>query len=201
MHRIKKIHRFASIGLVLFIALHLFNHLLAWGGIGLHQSFMEDFRLIYRHPIGEGILFLLIIAQIVSGIWQIKQIPKAERAQNRLQIYSGLYLIFFLLAHTSAVQMARYLSELDTNFYFASIVLLDHSSRIFFIPYYSLGILAFFAHIGTGLSWYLPRRYRQAFLWSLIGLALIVALSIIALFSGWVYEVPRLADYEKALIF
>ena len=140
MHRIKKIHRIASLGLILFVSLHLFNHMLAWGGIALHQSFMEDFRLIYRHPIGEGILFLLIIAQIISGIWQIKQIPKVERAQNSLQIYSGLYLLFFLLVHTSAVQMGRYVNELDTNFYFASIVLLDDSSRIIFIPYYSLGI-------------------------------------------------------------
>ncbi|MEL7533360.1 MAG: hypothetical protein AAFN10_18750 [Bacteroidota bacterium] len=185
----------------MFVLLHLFNHMLAWGGIALHQSFMDAFRILYRHPLGESILFSLIIAQIISGISQIKQIPKAARQQNRLQIYSGLYLLFFLLAHTSAVQIGRYISALDTNFYFASIVLLDQSSRLFFIPYYTLGILAFFAHIGTGLRWYLPQQYQKPLVWGLLGLGLIVALSIIALFSGWVYDVPRLAEYEKSLLF
>lgn len=201
MHRIKIVHRVASIGLSLFIVLHLLNHLLAWGGIDLHTQFMESLRVFYRHPLGEGFLFVLIFIQIISGVWQLRQIPKADRRQNRLQIFAGLYLMIFLLAHSTAVQSARHILELDTNFYFASIVLLDHSSRIFFIPYYTLGVLAFFAHLGTGLAWYFAERYRKVFLWSMLGFGLLVALGIICVFSGWVYDVPRIAIYNKVLLF
>ncbi|MFK7921772.1 MAG: hypothetical protein AB8H47_07425 [Bacteroidia bacterium] len=201
MHRIKTIHRVASMGLSLFIILHLINHLLAWGGIELHAQFMEGLRVVYRHPLGEGLLFALILTQIISGIWQIRQIPKADRRQNRLQIFAGIYLMIFMLAHSSAVQAARYILDLDTNFHFASIVLLDQSSRIFFIPYYTLGIVAFFAHMGTGLRWYFAERYRKAFLWTMLGVGFLVALGIITVFSGWVYDIPRIADYDKVLLF
>ncbi|MEL6589820.1 MAG: hypothetical protein AAFQ68_07070 [Bacteroidota bacterium] len=201
MHWTKRIHRIASLILVLFVCLHLFNHLWAWAGIDAHLQMMDSLRLIYRHPLVEGILFAAILAQIISGLWQIKGLSAAERRQNWLQVGAGLYLLLFLLAHTSAVLNARYVQGLDTNFYFASIVLLDHTSRLFFIPYYSLGVLAFFAHLGSGFQWYLPEAKRLLFVRSMLVVGLVIAAMIIVLFSGWMYDIPRLPQYESILLF
>ncbi|MEL7342875.1 MAG: hypothetical protein AAGM67_20490, partial [Bacteroidota bacterium] len=172
-----------------------------WGGIEAHLQMMDALRLLYRNPIAEGILFLAVLAQIVSGVWQIRQLSPTERRQNWLQVGSGVYLLLFLIAHTSAVLNARYGQSLDTNFYFASIVLLDQASRLFFIPYYSLGVLSFFVHLSCGLQWYLPASKRALFRSLMLGTGLIIAAMIIALFSGWLYLIPRLPQYESILLF
>lgn len=96
---------------------------------------------------------------------------------------------------------ARYVQGLDTNFYFASIVLLDHTSRLFFISYYSLGVLAFFAHLGSGFQWYLPEAKRLLFVRSMLVVGLVIAAMIVVLFSGWMYDIPRLPQYESILLF
>lgn len=201
MYWTKRIHRIASLILSIFVCLHLINHLCAWAGIDAHLQMMDSLRLIYRHPLAEGILFAAILAQVVSGLWQIKALDAGERRQNWLQVGSGLYLLLFLLAHTSAVLNARYVQGLDTNFYFASIVLLDPGSRLFFIPYYSLGVIAFFAHLSSGLRWYLAETKRPLFVRSMLVIGLVIAAMIIVLFSGWMYEIPRLPQYESILLF
>lgn len=146
----KSIHYVSGLSMIIFIIIHLFNHLMSIYGAEVHIFWMNKLRLIYRHPVVESLLILSVIVQIISGIklvrtnWKVS-LPFAEK----LQMYSGIYLAFFLMIHVSAVFAGRYFLSLDTNFYFGVAGLNSFPVNLFFIPYYSLAILSFFIHTAT----------------------------------------------------
>jgi hypothetical protein len=147
---IRKIHYISGLCLTLFVGLHLFNH--AWSILGAekHIEIMNVLRKFYRHFLIESILLLAVAVQIVSGL----QLFKTKRTTdfgffNKLHLWSGLYLAFFLIIHVSAVMGGRYLLKLDTNFYFGVAGLNHFPLNLFFIPYYGLAIFSFFGHIAS----------------------------------------------------
>lgn len=173
----KRIHYFSGITITLFVALHLFNHTYGLLGPQDHISMMDSLRLIYRNPISELVLLIAVAIQIVSGIKLVLVKRRiAATIFERLQIWSGLYLAFFLLMHVSAVFVARFFLELDTNIYFASIGILTFPFYLFFVPYYGLAIMAFFGHIAAIHQQKMKRQVlgliprNQAFLILFLGL-------------------------------
>lgn len=148
--KIKKLHYFSGITISIFVGLHLFNHFYSVFGIEKHIELMNSLRLFYRNILVESILLFAVAIQIYSGVklfFAKRKLPAAFF--DRLQIWSGLYLAFFLIFHVSAVLGARWLLELDTNFYFGVAGLNTFPFLIFFIPYYGLSILAFFGHVAA----------------------------------------------------
>ncbi|HMP29043.1 MAG TPA: hypothetical protein PKD85_05560 [Saprospiraceae bacterium] len=147
---INKIHYFSGVIISLFIAIHLFNHLMSLFGAASHIEWMTKLRFIYRQSIIESILLIAVGLQIFSGITFYKRFNKINYTGfQKLQIFSGLYLAIFFLIHVSSVVAGRYLLELDTNFYFGVAGLNTFPFNLFFIPYYLLGINAFFCHIAA----------------------------------------------------
>jgi hypothetical protein len=107
--------------LTAFVAVHLANHLLALHSLALHQRGMALLRLGYRHPVVETLLLAAVLFQVGSGMWLLRR--KWQRDApffERVQLYSGLYLAFFLLVHCGAVLTGRHLQHVDTDFYFAA---------------------------------------------------------------------------------
>ena len=147
----KKLHYFSGITLSLFIGVHLFNHLTALFGISLHMQVMAALRLVYRNAIVETILLLAVLFQVISGIQLVRQIRKHTSGfYPKLQIYTGLYLAFFLVAHTVAtVWQGRQVLQLDTNFYYAAVVVNALPATLFFMPYYFLAVMSVFGHIAA----------------------------------------------------
>ncbi|MFZ6009210.1 MAG: hypothetical protein ACOYXT_02585 [Bacteroidota bacterium] len=146
----KKLHYHTGLTLSVFITLHLFNHLSSIIGVETHLELMETLRLIYRNVIVETILLLTVIFQIISGVSLFRAKRKAALfGFDKLHIWSGLYLAFFLVAHVSAVFVGRFLLHVDTNFYFGAAGLNDFPSGLFFYPYYGLAVLAVFAHFAS----------------------------------------------------
>lgn len=146
----KRIHFLAGLTLTVFIGLHLLNHLLSVFGADFHISFMNKLRLAYRNPLIEIILLLAVCTQIFTGVRLFS--TKRETATHffeHLQNWTGLYLALFLMIHISAVLVGRYFLHLDTNFYFGVAGLNTFPLNLFFIPYYGLAILSFFAHISA----------------------------------------------------
>lgn len=146
----KRVHYFSGLFITAFIGLHLFNHLMALGGPERHISIMESLRLVYRNPVVELILLLAVIVQVISGIrLMVKRWRKSTSFFERLQVWSGLYMAIFLLFHVTAVCVGRMVLDLDTNIYFGAAGLNAFPACLFFIPYYSLAILAFFGHVAA----------------------------------------------------
>jgi hypothetical protein len=148
--RAKFIHYYSGLTLTIFIGLHLYNHFLSVFGAEAHIEFMSQFRNVYRHVVVEALLMAAVLLQLASGIRLVKVgKPSAAGFYDKLHIWSGIYLAIFLIIHVSAVLFARNLLNLDTNLYFGIAGLNTFPFSLFFIPYYSLGILSFFGHIAA----------------------------------------------------
>jgi hypothetical protein len=147
---LKGFHYYSGITIAAFVFLHLGNHLLSLGGAQKHIEMMQILRVVYRNIFIEVILLLVVAIQIYSGItlyFRKRKYP--DSGFGKLQIYSGLYMAFFLMIHVSAVLVGRAILHLDTNFYFGAVGLNSFPVNLFFIPYYGLAILAFFCHIAS----------------------------------------------------
>ena len=146
----KRIHYISGITITIFVVMHLFNHLYSLFGIKAHINLMNDYRVIYRNIIAETLLFFAVGIQIISGIKLfLKKRKTVSDFFDKLQIWTGLYLGFFLLIHLSAVLSGRLILNLDTNFFFGAAGLNTFPLNLFFLPYYGLAIISFFGHISA----------------------------------------------------
>jgi len=146
----RKIHYVSGLIISLFVVLHLYNHLCSLSGAERHIEVMNSLRPFYRNVFSETVLLSAVLIQIVSGIRLFKTVRGAAVTRfEKLHIWSGLYLALFLIIHLGAVLGGRYVLHLDTNFYFGAAGLNTFPFYLFFVPYYSLAILSFFAHIAS----------------------------------------------------
>jgi len=145
---IKQLHYGSGIVLSLFIGFHLLNQLFSLAGPDTHIAVMEKFRHVYRHPVIETLLLSAVFIQVVSGSRLLFNRKKKIIAE-KIQLYSGIYLSFFLIVHVSAVIAGRLTAQLDTNFYFAGVGLNTYPATLFFIPYYLLAVCSISMHIAS----------------------------------------------------
>lgn len=148
MFSVKNIHHASGLILLLFIVAHLFNHLMALSGPEIHIQTMQSLRQVYRHPLAEWLIFLAALSQVITGLKLV--FTASSEPDSRWELWqrrSGLYLAFFLLIHLSAVLVGRWILQVDTNFWFGVQGLNRFPHVLFFGPYYSLAILAFFTHL------------------------------------------------------
>jgi len=146
----KRIHYLSGLTITIFIGLHLFNHLMSVFGAEVHIELMDNLRIAYRNILVETILLTIVFVQIISGLKLFFSKRKLiENYYEKMQIWTGLYLAFFLMIHVVAVLIGRHILNLDTNFYFGVAGLNTFPFNLFFIPYYGLSILSFFGHVSS----------------------------------------------------
>jgi len=187
----KKIHRLTAIILGLFIISHLAVHLFALGGIEAHIKALDAVQWTYRHPIGEAVLVIAILTQIITGLKRLKAKRKSPDKWAKAQVYSGLYLMVFLFVHTSAAVYTHNIHGLETDFYWAAGSMNISPVKYMFWPYYFAGIMAVFVHFACALHF----GFRGQMTWlkkSLPWIGAVVALAIILPISGAFYDVPIL---------
>jgi len=147
---IKRVHFISGLIITLFVALHLFNHSCSILGADKHIEIMNALRLVYRNTFAETILLGAVLIQIISGLNLFNKYRKTAVSNNdKLHIYTGLYLAIFFVIHVSAVLIGRFILHLDTNVYFGAAGLNFFPFNLFFIPYYVLAIISFFGHIAA----------------------------------------------------
>lgn len=146
----KVVHRASAVFISIFVVIHLLNHV--WGVLGAedHINMMNNLRVYYRNSVAEMLLLTSVVIQMISGI-KLCVLGKTQTKTSfeKLQQWTGLYLLFFLVIHVSAVLGARLLFHLDTNYYFGAAGINTFPLNLFFIPYYGLAIISFFGHIAT----------------------------------------------------
>jgi hypothetical protein len=140
-------HRLGGLLGLAFITLHLVNHVSAIFGTEIHISFMQILRKVYRHPIVEIPLLLVLAVQCVTGATNAWRQRRTKGFQPRLQMYSGIYLGLFLLIHVSAILTGRLALHLDTNIFFAMAGLNTYPHVLFFVPYYGIAVVSFCIHL------------------------------------------------------
>lgn len=141
----KILHRVSGICICVFVGIHLANHLWSVFGAIEHIEMMNKLRVYYRNPVVEMFLLTSIVIQMVSGIkLYITNRTKAKAGFEKIQLWTGLYLLLFLIIHVAAVFGARLLFHLDTNFYFGVAGINTFPLNLFFIPYYAMAVISFF---------------------------------------------------------
>ena len=182
---VRKYHYFSGVLLAGFIGVHLFNHLLIVVSEAAHIGFMQWARNVYRHPVVEAALFCVIVTQAVSGtVLVFRKRRHIKTTFDRLHVYSGVYLSYFMLVHTAAVWYGRTVLHLDTNLYFGAGVMASFPAMLVYIPYYSLAMLSFFVHVACihriKMEKYTSpgKARKQSLLISYTGLALTVIIVV-----------------------
>ena len=161
MIALRRLHRTTAALLALFAALHIVNHLVALAGVPMHLAFMKAARLVYRQPLVEAVLLIAVSAQVATGLSLVVAGWKQRRGLVPwIQAASGLYMIFFLGVHVSAVVYGRIALHLDTNFYYAAAGFHVPPFELFFAPYYFLAVFALFTHVGCALYWHVAEGRR-----------------------------------------
>lgn len=156
---LRKLHGMSALIILAFLCVHIANHLASLGGIESHLAFMHTARSVYRAPVVEGLLLLAIAFQIYSGLtFVIRGWKQRQGFLPWLQAASGMYLAFFFLNHVGAILIGRTVLHLDTNFYFAAAGFYVPPFQMFFAPYYFLGVLALFTHLGCAAYWLLQTK-------------------------------------------
>ncbi|WP_210521971.1 hypothetical protein [Hymenobacter terricola] len=149
--RLATVHGVSALPIVLFVLLHLSNHLAGLRGGQAHVAFMLQARRLYRYPPLEIALVCCFVFQFATGLvltWRGIVRGIADNWVKRLQRVSGAYLALFLLSHFSAVARARYLQHTDTNWvWLTSYNLLTDKWSDRLTPYYFLGIVAVSLHL------------------------------------------------------
>lgn len=116
----------------------------------------------------------------------------------RLQAISGLYVAVFTANHVIAVLAGRWALGLDTDFRFAGAGMHVPPFQWFFIPYYWLGVVAIFSHVGCALHWSLFERniaFARTVLWTFIVAGAALGTAIVAALAGALYPVNIPAPY------
>ena len=197
----RQIHYFSGIIISIFVGFHLFNHFYSIFGTNAHIQLMNDFRIVYRNVIVETTLLIAVAIQIITGTKLfIKKRKTVFGFFEKLQIWTGLYLAFFLIFHVGVILFGRYYLKLDTNFYFGVAGLNTFPYDLFFIPYYGLAIISFFGHIAAVHSKKMkskifevePAKQSYAILFFGIILTVVIFYGLTNGFSG--IEIPKEYD-------
>jgi len=204
----RPLHRCNALFLALFVAAHLANHLSGLGGIERYHAVQQTLRVVYRHPLVEPLLLASVLLQLVAGTALIVARWRQRSAHGfwgRLQIGSGIVFLLFMAQHLFSLGMARLYFDLDTNFYWPASVMSGPWFIYYFAPYYVLGVLSLFAHVGAGVCLALEargsRRLGRRFALSLIGLGTAVSLAIPAIIAGVFFPIDLPAPWLDYLRF
>lgn len=186
---VKTAHHVSALVLAVFIAVHLVNHLFSLAGPEKHIEIMNALRGVYRHPWVETVLLFATAFQIGTGL-RLLFGRKTRTTAEKIQVWSGLYLAFFLVVHVSAVLMGRYVEQLDTNFYYAAAGLNLWPARLFFIPYYLLAVAAIGLHPG---ALHYRRTGSAPLSYGIVITGLVLAVLIVAGFTDFFHwrEIPE----------
>lgn len=199
--QLRVLHRASALVLVVFALLHIANHLASLGSVSLHLLVMGALRRVYRQPAVEAVLLACVAVQTTSGVWLVVRGWSVRVGRVAwLQAISGLYLAFFLLVHVGAVLLGRAVFDLDTNFYFAAAGFHVQPFQWYFAPYYSLAVVALFAHLGSALYWQLEGSKHwgaRVALSAVLGVGALVAVLICLSLAGAfeTFDVP--AEYKS----
>ena len=154
--RLRIAHGISAAAIILiFLALHLTNHLSSLWSEATYRALMNQFEHIYRTKIVEPALVVALLFQIGSGVALLWQYTRRSTDFFRtLQICSGAYLLFFLIAHMNSVFIyARTIAGIPTDWNFATGAptgLLRDAWNIRLLPHYLLAVFFVLTHLVLG---------------------------------------------------
>src|ERR1700730_4763352 len=116
-------HGVSALALVMiFLTLHITNHVMFPAGEGTYDAMRKVFRHVYRNNILQPLLVALFLFQVGTGLFFVWRFTAAPSDRFRtFQIASGVYLAFYVVGHMDSVFIfARTYLGIDTEWGFAT---------------------------------------------------------------------------------
>ena len=154
--RLRVAHGVSALALVMiFLALHIANHLMFPAGEGTFNAVMKVFRHVYRNVILQPLVVALFLFQVSTGLFFVWRLTAAPSDRFRtFQIASGVYLAFYVLDHMDSVFVfARTYLGIDTGWGWATGAptgIIKDAWNIRLLPHYWLGAFFVLAHLAAG---------------------------------------------------
>src|SRR5262249_51819642 len=141
---------------LLFLALHITNHLFFVEGRADYMVIMKLFRHVYREAVVQPIVVALFLSQVASGLYlAMCRVSTPMDTFRTFQVASGVFLAFYILGHMNSVFIfARAYQGIDTDWGFATGApagLVKDAWNIRLVPHYGLAIFFVLAHLFSGL--------------------------------------------------
>jgi succinate dehydrogenase/fumarate reductase cytochrome b subunit len=149
-------HGVSALAIVLiFLALHLTNHLMFPTGPAAYEAVQKVFRHVYRSNILQPLLVALILFQVGTGLFFVWRLTAAPSDRFRtFQIVSGVYLAVYVLGHMDSVFIfARTYLGIDTGWNFATgdpAGMIKDPWNIRLLPHYWLAVFFVLSHLASG---------------------------------------------------
>lgn len=145
----------AAIIFLMFLGVHIGNHLAGLLGPEAHTSVMKALRSVYRTSLTEPLLMAAFLMQLLSGGYLLfKLTTKTVDRFRSFQMASGVFLFFFIISHSNAVFVfARGYLGIDPDWAFATggtAGLIRDSWNIRLVPLYGLAVFFSLSHIAAG---------------------------------------------------
>lgn len=190
-------HRALGLILIVFIVAHLGNHMALFWGVKQHLAVQEILRQVYRNPVFEFLLLLGFATQLFLGMKILLKRGWPQRFWPRLQLLSGVAIVFFLIQHIGAVLYTRvFWPSIDTNIYWAASVVSGFPFALYFIPYYIIGFAALFAHIAAFIA---LRKQRRKLASLIVVFGAVLSATFVAALSGVFYSIDLPPPYISYL--
>lgn len=154
--RWRVVHAISGVIVLTYVLFHLLNHLFGLAGPEVHAQVMETGRKVYRAPVVEPVLVLVMLFQVGSGLYLAWRWSAAQLDLHRaIQVATGVYLAVFILGHMNSVFVyARAHLGIPTDWAFASGApagLIHDPWNIRLLPHYALGVFLVLVHLLSGL--------------------------------------------------
>jgi len=149
-------HGLSALGiLVIFLALHLANHLTFVAGPEVYRAVMKTVRRVYRQEVLQPLLIALFLFQVGSGVYLATRASAQPMDRFRsFQIGSGVFLAAYVLGHMNSVFVfGRLYLGIDTDWSFATGApagLIKDAWNIRLVPHYGLGVFFVLSHLAAG---------------------------------------------------
>lgn len=150
------VHGVTAAVIVLYVGFHIINHLFALLGFEKHHEVQLVGEVIYRAPVVEYVLALVLVFQTITGarlFWHWSAL-KGDFFRT-VQLATGIFLAFYVIGHMDSVFVfARSYIGTETNMAWAaggSAGLLLDPWNIRLVPHYFLGVFFVLLHLLCGL--------------------------------------------------
>lgn len=191
------LHRLLGLLLIVFIIAHFANYAALFWGVEQYLAVQNVLRKIYRNQFVEPVLIAGFAIQLGLGMRLLLKRGWPRSFWSRLQWASGLILTLFLVQHVGAALYTRAVwPSIDTNVYWAASVVSQTHSALYFVPYYVLGVAAFFAHIAAVLA---LKKRRKGVAYTLCIFGLVFSISLVMSLAGAFFEINLPAPYLSYL--
>jgi hypothetical protein len=183
----------AALIMLIFLVLHLLNHLMGLWSPDLHRHVMDLFRHVYRTLYTQPLVIALFLFQAASGVVLVR--PYVHRSTDpfrTFQVASGAYLFFYVLGHLNSVFVARVITKTQTDWDWATGApdgLIHSAWSIRLLPHYLIAVFFVLSHLvlgarGITLAHHVPQARADQLARIGIGASAVVAVVIMLGLSG-----------------